>query len=213
LSGMLFNNPVDNFVLNRGWGNEMYYPGGFGNMQFFAYYSLESGTGLSVGSQDPAGYTKTSTVNKPDATWLELNTVHVPSFQQGASFTIPYPVVVGFFQGDWFDAATLYRGWAIQRPWAQGGLLATRADVPAWYKQTGFAAYIMTRPWENLRYNFASLATFASQWKAHAQAAPLVEWTFWEKEGAWVESPDFLPPVEGWPSFDLAVGATDQVGA
>ena len=42
---MLFQDPVHNFVLNRGWGYQLYYPGGYHNMQFLAYYSKESEVG------------------------------------------------------------------------------------------------------------------------------------------------------------------------
>ncbi len=42
-----------------------------------------------------------------------------------------YPVVVGFFHGDWMDAADLYREWAIRAgaPFLAQGFLASRNDI------------------------------------------------------------------------------------
>ena len=40
-----------------------------------------------------------------------------------------YPVVVSCFQGDWWQAAKLYRSWALDQKWVAKGKLADRTDV------------------------------------------------------------------------------------
>ena len=212
LSGILFQDPVHNFVVNRGWGYEQYYPWGYDNMQFLAYYSGESGEGLYLASQDTAGYTKYLNSARVNNNWLELDDTYVPPFQAGASVTVPYPVVVGVFHGDWFDASSLYRAWAIQQPWAQGGPLVTRADVPNWYKNTGMMGWKDTFSSLGPGNSYASLAQGAAAWKQQLGSQPVMDWIAWENQGPWVDDPDFLPPSQGWPAFDSAVSATHSAG-
>ena len=213
-SGVLLQDPVHNFVPNRGWGWQLYYPSGLENMQFLAYYSGQSGAGLYIASQDTAGYTKYLNSSRSSDNWLELDCFYVPTFQAGASVTVPYPVVVGVFHGDWFDAASLYRAWAVQQPWAQGGPLATRTDVPEWYKNTGMMAYkqTFTAYAASAYQSYSDLAPVAAAWQQQIQSSPLMNWIAWETPGPWVDSPDFLPPSQGWAAFDSAVSATHAAG-
>jgi hypothetical protein len=64
-----------------------------------------------------------------------LRAVHVPdSFDDNStdSFTVPYQVVVAAVRG-WWDAAQIYREWAIaDARWTKRGNLSARDDVPAW---------------------------------------------------------------------------------
>jgi hypothetical protein len=66
--------------------------------------------------------------------------VHVPDTFNDAStdsFTIPYEVVLQAFHGGWWDAAQIYREWALNNAtWARKGNLTTRTDVPAWLLRT-----------------------------------------------------------------------------
>ena len=55
---------------------------------------------------------------------------------------MPYPVVAGFFKGDWYDVCQLYRKWAIRQVWCCKGPLAQRTDIPQWLKD----ASVMVRP-------------------------------------------------------------------
>lgn len=56
------------------------------------------------------------------------------------------------------------------------------------------------------------LAQVAGAWLQELQSPPMMDWIFWENQGAWVDSPDFLPPSQGWPAFDSAVSATHAAG-
>ena len=58
LSGLLVTDPLHTFRVDRGIGWELYYPSGFSNMQFVAYYSRERATGLFMSAQDSSGSIK-----------------------------------------------------------------------------------------------------------------------------------------------------------
>jgi uncharacterized protein DUF6259 len=53
----------------------------------------------------------------------------------GARWASPYPVAMGVFDGDWWDAAQVYRSWAETQPILEKGKLLTRTDVPQWAKE------------------------------------------------------------------------------
>jgi hypothetical protein len=59
---------------------------------------------------------------------------------------------------------------------------------------------------------YASIAPVAAAWQQELQSQPLITWIAWENQGAWVGSPDFLPPSQGWAAFDSAVSATHAAG-
>jgi len=84
--------------------------------------------------------------NRLKETWLDIFTrrkrieYHVNHYPDnmgapGESYRQPYPLVVGHVAGDWFDVCQTYRRWALQQRWTALGPLATRRDVPEWYKR------------------------------------------------------------------------------
>ncbi|MGH7149671.1 MAG: hypothetical protein ACREIU_03175, partial [Planctomycetota bacterium] len=50
----------------------------------------------------------------------------------GSRWASPYPVAMGVFDGDWWDAAQVYRSWAETQPILEMGKLLARTDVPQW---------------------------------------------------------------------------------
>ncbi len=50
------------------------------------------------------------------------------------NWTLPYQVAVAPIQGDWYDAAKLYRKWALKSGVIK--LLRDRTDIPAWFYDT-----------------------------------------------------------------------------
>ena len=53
-------------------------------------------------------------------------------------YASPGDVVVGPFRGDWYDAAQLYRRWAITAPWCAKGPIHARPDVPKWLADASY---------------------------------------------------------------------------
>ena len=124
---------------------EFPYPGPSAKFQFLAAYGRKAGRGLYFAAQDGEGFTKTFAVrNHPEANAVILSAQHFPA-NRGAGvkrFAMPYDVVAGPFEGDWWDAARQYRAWWTKQVWASRGLLAERRDLPDWLVH----APIVTRP-------------------------------------------------------------------
>ena len=54
--------------------------------------------------------------------------------------------VLGAFQGDWFDAAQLYKDWAQTAPWWPDVDVDGRVDTPAWFKEIALWLLVMRQP-------------------------------------------------------------------
>ena len=109
---------------------------GFMKVQFTAL--IGEGRGLYIAEEDGAG-------NRKECVWeaegaggrIGLSLSH-PVLGWGGQqpvgeYRISGPVVLGPFEGDWFDAARIYRKWALTAPWCRKGPICKRADYPQWF--------------------------------------------------------------------------------
>lgn len=97
---------------------------------------------LNLATQDPTPNLMHVRVDKgPEhITW---KVAHFPpniTFAE-ESYWLPYDCAIGPFDGDWYDAAQIYRKWALAQSWCNKGPLLTRTDVPKWYKEAPFIFY------------------------------------------------------------------------
>lgn len=130
-TGFKIHNPIRNFKLNEDGLRFMPYPEGFSGstMQFFTYYG-ESKGGLYFSTYDPDFYPKWLNFYKNGNDLLEASFMHgnedvVP----GKGMKVSYPVVVKTLQeGSWYEAADIYKQWAIGQKWCSMGELSERGD-------------------------------------------------------------------------------------
>ena len=141
----------DPFNKPPGYGDGVHqsgrYPAAFG-MQFQALYNKQTGVGLYLGTQDPAPNLKnTEQPNYP--THITWKPGHRPPNINFAyeDYALPFDCVVGPFNGDWWDACQVYRKWALKQTWCRKGPLATRKDIPKWYKESPI--FLTTGSWSN----------------------------------------------------------------
>ncbi|MEK6862085.1 MAG: DUF6259 domain-containing protein, partial [Nanoarchaeota archaeon] len=52
----------------------------------------------------------------------------------GNDLSMDYDFSIGVFNGDWYDAARLYRNWALSQPWANTKLI-NRNDIPTFWRE------------------------------------------------------------------------------
>jgi len=112
---------------------ELLYPGAAG-WQFMAHWQ---GThGLYVGAHDGgASVKRLRSLPMGDGT-VELAMIHpVPDMGlPGTGYDMPFDIVVGTFDGDWYDAAQIYRDWLTQQAWFPRRPLHANDNVPDWLK-------------------------------------------------------------------------------
>ena len=74
--------------------------------------------------------TLTFTISHPVLNWGAKELV--------SGYESPGDLVTGPFQGDWFDAARIYRKWALTAPWCRKGTIHERQDYPRWLAELGY---------------------------------------------------------------------------
>jgi hypothetical protein len=174
-------------------------------IQMMAYYNQKGG--LYIACEDPAGLPKLV------APLLEQNGVtmgmgHYPGTQGPGKTKIPYEVVLGTFQGDWYAAASIYRDWAEKQPFC-AQKISERSNYPEWLQNPVVGVTFPMRgqgDWDppaaiNQDYTPATNALPYLDKLSKAFNAPLMPIVFnWEHSGPWVQ-PEAFPPVGGAPKM------------
>eukprot|EP00466_Bigelowiella_natans_P008547 jgi/Bigna1/75549/fgenesh1_pg.35_\ len=128
---------------NRGFGLVHTPPKSFSGsypqqtMQFMAILSSNksnNGYGVYVAAHDAKGESKNFGCNV-DGTMASFQISAIPPDAGVRSFeyTHPWPVVLAVFEGSWWDAAEIYRNWAVsEADWTRQGPMHERSDIPQW---------------------------------------------------------------------------------
>ena len=192
-----FNSPYPHF----GYGRSGECPGGI-NMQFQALYD-QSGTGLYLATHDGEGYRKRfHFAVVPGRRVIEYKVGYYPANMgyPAEDFRMTYDVCIGPFQGDWYDACRMYRKWAVKQRWCERGPLATRKDIPDWYKKSPMMLYTSSKEGEwrvdetrdrmiaMLEFIGADLPIDWYTWKKHVP-----DKTHYNREGSPWKVPDARP--------------------
>jgi hypothetical protein len=162
------------------------------HMQFMAW--LSQGRGLYLDSRDDSGWTKSILVSGGDGA-ATLRVEHfLPQPDEGPVPLPTYPVSLAPFRGGWFEAARLYRPWALRQQWASRGPESRRdtyvADVACWLWNRGRCAEVGP----------------ATAEVADRLGLPVaLDWYWWHKHAYDTSYPDYFPPRDGAETFRATV--------
>jgi len=132
----------------RSWRNPFDAPAGYlvgtlepaglngdAEMQFGTLYD-DAGNGLYWAFYDGEGYHKRAVYDNRERGEIEFKLEHIPEncLTPGQDYASPYPVALAAYTGDWWDAARMYREWALQQKWCQAGPIKDRDDASEWVK-------------------------------------------------------------------------------
>jgi hypothetical protein len=179
-------------------GDSGHYPGGM-FAQFLAYYNDKAG--LYLACEDTEGNIKLfAPLHREPG--IRLGISHIGDWPDVGERTLEYDVVLGSFTGDWYDAADIYREWALQQKW--GTPLHERTDVPEWLLES--PPYITVRPQGELD---TGPVLPLEEFLPYEKVIPLLDGISqktestlvavimgWERGGSWVY-PDCFPPIGG----------------
>ncbi|NOY80602.1 MAG: hypothetical protein GXP31_06310 [Kiritimatiellaeota bacterium] len=126
---------------NRGGGSPTY-PSTGSPMQFMAF--MRGGLGLYLAAHDGEARPKRLVVTSHQDT--EFATPAENMGVPGASTAAPFPVVIAGYQGDWWQAARIYRAWALKQVWTRKGPIVGRKDVAPMFKDLGLWFLLGGRP-------------------------------------------------------------------
>lgn len=180
------------------------YPGS-ASMQFLARYNEKAG--LYIAALDAEGFSKNIAFNKSEKSvgsiFINKLEFTAPHKWQSRDFTIKT------FNGDWRDAAELYRGWAVKQKWCSRTLKqrVRSGDVPQWLAEPSFFfTFAVNRmpkkkPHEE---RIGQIETFADGWRELLKCPTTMMIMGWEKNGMWI-APDYFPPLGGSEKFKAAI--------
>jgi hypothetical protein len=147
--GILVENPYDTLAPLGGWmgwsspgaGDWNFssdYPGSQ-SLQILSFY--EEGRGgfylTTLDSQNKSKGYMFFRIKDQNMDSIIISLLMIPDvFEYGNTINQTYPFRIGVFDGDWQDAAEIYRNWATNQWWTAKGLVDERKDIPNWWKQT-----------------------------------------------------------------------------
>ena len=156
-SGGLLDNPVAKLGSGHSFP-AIRNPGPSGLVQFAALYDyskFNSKEGIYFATQDSKGFTKNQRFFAGDGLLFDKQSIvfGIEQFPEdmltpGKDYQSPYATVIGPLRGDWYDAAKLYRSWALRQPWSRLGPLYSRQDISPLIKEGKFVVvnYADERP-------------------------------------------------------------------
>lgn len=169
------------------------------HMQFMAW--LTGDRGLYLDSRDTTGWMR-SMLLRVGSGEARLSLEHLlPQPAAGPTPLPDYEVSLAAFAGDWYEAARLYRPWALAQVWARRGPAQRRdtwvAEVAGWL-------------WNRGRIDNVCPAT---KEVARRLGLPIaLDWYWWHKKPYDTGYPDYFPPREGEEPFKAAVKDLQEHG-
>lgn len=157
-------------------------------MQFVALYGVNDA--LYLGAHDPRANHKVFSVKAEEKT-VEYNCQNWPGLAEkgGGEYKLPYEAVVGVVNGGWYEAAQLYREWALTAPWSKAGPISKR-PIPQWLKDTDL--------WLRVEFGYEGIADFCKQAHEYFDVPTSLHWYKWHEIPYDTLYPDYFPTRPGF---------------
>lgn len=168
-------------------------------MQFVAFYG--SGHGLYVGLHDPQANHKHLAV-KGSADGPGFTCTNWPAMPRPPEkvYKVPYEAVIGVFEGDYWNAAQIYREFTFKAPWGKAGTVSKR-PIPSWLKDTELWLVPDAAPLDNVAQCKKAGEFFSVPISLH--------WYNWHEIPFDTLYPEYFPTK---PHFEEGVKALQQAG-
>ena len=178
------------------------FPGG--TVQLMALYDRENQkNGLYFSSQDTGSFTKSLSCSlTPGHVGLTASTL-IPDKEKTDAFAPGYDIVVGVFDGNWFDAARIYREWAVGEKFCRESRFHSGLS-PKWLQETAF--------WVWNRGRSDNVLAEAEDLQERLGLPVSVHWHWWHGCPYDDGFPEYVPPKEGRESFIKAMDHAREKG-
>ena len=178
-----------------------YYPGN-AQMQFLAYYTGRAG--LYFAAHDRTDGTKAVDFEYlPEDEEIRLTLQTFCGGGETGAYSAPFEIVLAGFNGDWMDAAEIYRSWAVtdhhlpQR-------LAEEISLPAWFDESPVTLFVPVRGngddkgemAPNEYFPYSNIMKAARSWSDEFSCPVMTMLMHWEGTAPWAP-PYVWPPYGG----------------
>ncbi len=107
----------------------------------------------------------------------------------GGEYKLPYEAAVGVVNGGWYEAAQLYREWALTAPWSKAGKISER-PIPQWLKDTDM--------WLRVEFGYEGIADVCKQAREYFDVPTSLHWYKWHEIPYDTLYPDYFPTRPGF---------------
>ncbi len=149
--------------------------------------------GFLLWTDDPAGHFK-EFAYKAAGTVARFAIIHRMPYTPGA-WQAAYQSRISFCGPSWYDAAEIYRDWALQQSWC-ATRLKDRTDVPSFLHHPFYGLNEAIVPWPRETQDLDTLPDRLAEIGQRLRVPVVVRAVRWEKHGGWVGI-DYFPPVIG----------------
>jgi hypothetical protein len=192
----LASKPLD--YPTSGWSG--YYPGSCA-MQFMAYYNKQAG--LYLGTHDKEHHLKGFEVYKHKTGGILLKTRLFTNGIHRGVYQLPYKVVIGNFEGNWYEAADIYRNWLENEKVIKVPKLKDNKKIPVWFEDSPVSISYPIRAHDdkgaltpNEYYPYIKAQSYIDSLSHHLQSKIIAMLMHWEGTAPWAP-PHLFPPFGG----------------
>ena len=153
---------------------------------------MMEGAGFYVGVHDPSRPIF-SAVYGPGCNFAIETPVENAGLLGKAARGPKFAVTVRPFAGDWWQAARIYKDWALGQKWAAKGPIMDRADFPQSFKDLDVMTFMSERNAKAASNKIARIV------KGFPGLKVGVHWYGWHNSGFCVNFPEFFPAQKGVP--------------
>ena len=176
------------YDVKPGMSYEATYPSMVAAMQFVAFYG--GGKALYVGTHDPQANHKVYSA-KADGNGATFTCANWPGLaaKGGGEYKVPFETAIGVVDGGWYEAAQVYREWALTAPWSKAGPVSKR-PIPQWVKDSDL--------WLRVETPMDGMMDLCKQAKAYFDMPIALHWYNWHEIPFDTLYPDYFPAKPGF---------------
>ncbi len=175
-------------VKNRPWGGRWVSSGCMGYAPMMMAF-LKGEAGLYAAAHDSEARIKTQGLS-PEHNYMFITPVEYAGLAGRAAEGPRYEVTVAAFKGDWWEAARLYRAWALTTKWTAKGPIIHRADYPKRMAEIPLWINIHAYPNEVSNVMTRAKAIFPN-------FSTGIHWHLWQHSPHDVNYPEYFPEQPG----------------
>lgn len=183
--------------------------------QFIAY--LAPAGNIYLGAHDPARGPKSIDYRATEE-GVELFVKTFTGVSYGENYSLTYPIITKNFEGDWEDAATIYRDWFEANLPAGAVKIPLNSRLPKWYEDSPLiiaypvrGIHDMDEMTPNALFPYMQAMPIIEEIARETQTRIMVLLMHWEGTAPWAP-PYVWPPYGGEASFHEFLDALHQKG-
>ncbi len=196
-----------------GWGG--LYPSST-QMQYMAYYNANGG--LYLAAHDKQCNPKGIEYHRVSENGIKLDYRLFPGGPGKGLYKMPYDMVMGVFDGDWYDASAIYRNWRESSKIPMPPKIAENKNLPDWYLESPVVITYPVRGHKDLGdqtpnelFPYTNALKYIDKYNREFSSKIMALLMHWEGSAPWAP-PYVWPPYGGEDKYQEFVDSLHKKG-